>query len=262
MLRFVPLLAILTACQFGGDRISSTEITPEYEARERAQMVDTDRCGPAFIQEKLPSSAVMAIGPLIDGPFRPVCARHDACYRLGEKTRSFCDDRMRSEMMDICESGDAGGNYRIPVIGPSLCQFRAALYCSAINSTFGSVAYGDGLPAGEITDVRVELIDDTFTDDEITICVDVLNPSKLMQEYDVELHNARGRLIDREPDLYEKNVRPGEEEEFCVGTNYTPKWSISDLSDEVYISIRSDIPTTFAVTNDMVIVDTRAVKIR
>lgn len=76
-----------------------------------------------------------------------------------------------------------------------------------------------GLPASEITDIRQQLFDDPFTDDDITICANVLNPSKLMQEYDVELHDARGRLVDREPDLYEKNVRAGEEEEFSVGAN-------------------------------------------
>ena len=249
MVRFILPILLLAACGHGSLVDAPSAIPADYEARERAQMVDTDRCGPAFIQDKLPASVQRVIAPLADGPFKPVCARHDACYRLGEKTQSWCDDRMRDEMIGICNTGEAGFTYRVPGIGPSLCRFHAGLYYSAINSTFGSVAYKKGAPEGKITEVRIVRIDDTFSDDEITICADVLNPSKLMQEYDIELHDARGRLIDREPDLYEKNVRPGETEEFCVGTNFLPNWSISDLSDTVYISVRADVPTNFAIMN-------------
>jgi len=262
MLRIILAILFLAACGHGAGVDVPTSVAPDYEARERAQMVDTDRCGPAFIQDKLPGPVQRVIGPLADGPFRPVCARHDACYRLGEKTQSWCDDRMRAEMTAICDTGKAGAAYSVPGIGPSLCRFHGSLYYTAINSTFGSVAYGDGAPAGEITALRIQRIRDVLTDDEITLCADVRNPSKLMQEYDIELHDARGKLIDREPDLYEKNVRPGETEEFCVGTNFLPNWSVSNLTDTVYVSIRADIPTTFATSNDMVIVDTQSVKIR
>lgn len=253
---------LVAACTVLGDGVDAPVPVPDdYAAREAAAMKDSDRCGPEFIQTKLPEGFVNVIGPITDGPFRPVCARHDACYRIDEKTQAWCDDRMREEMNAICESGRATPTYSVPLIGPSLCRFHAGLYYRAIDNTFGAVAFG-GLPGGEITALRIEVIDDVITDDELTICVDVTNTTPSMQEYDVELHDDKGRRIDREPDTYEVNVRAGQAKEFCVGTNYSPRWGISDLSDVVYVSVRADTPENFATRNDMVIVDTRAVRIR
>lgn len=220
--------------------------------------VETDRCGPDFVQSKLPESLVSRLGPVIDGPFRPVCERHDACYRLGEKTQSWCDDRMRTEMQAICESDRPEARYALPDIGAALCRFQAGVYYGAINNTYGAYARG-GYPGGEIKRLRAFKSTDAMSDDEVTICADVFNPTSVTQEYDVELHHADGRRIDREPDLYERNVRAGESAEFCVGTNGTPLWSLRDLSPIVHISIRSDTPENFAFRNDMVVVDTRDV---
>ena len=128
MVRIILAIFMLAACGHGSSVDAPLAVAADYEARERAQMVDTDRCGPAFIQEKLPASVQRVVGPIADGPFKPVCARHDACYRLGEKTQSWCDDRMRDEMVAICNTGEAGLTYGIPVIGPSLCRFHAGLY--------------------------------------------------------------------------------------------------------------------------------------
>lgn len=235
------------------------DLPDDYIEREAALMKDDDRCGPEFLQTKLPKSFVKLVGPITDGPFRPVCKRHDACYRLKEHSQAWCDDRMRDEMIGICDTGKATPTYGVPVIGKPLCRFHAGLYYTAINSTLASPAY-KGLPGGEIIDVRVRRINDWFSDDELEVCVDVINNTLVNQEYDVELHMMDGTLVDREPDTYEKNVRSDEVEEFCVGTNYTP-WGINDLSDSVYVSIRADTPETFAITNDMVIVDTREITV-
>ncbi len=243
----------------GEDRPSDVEAG--YTEREAAHMEEDDRCGPAFLQDSLPSGLVNLVGPLGDGPFRPVCKRHDACYRLKEETQAWCDDRMRDEMVAICDTGKATPFYSVPVIGPSLCRFHAGIYYTAINTTFGAAAY-EGPPGGEIVDVRIKRIDDAITADELNVCVDVKNLTKTMQEYDVELHTADGKMVDREPDTYERNVRPGKKKEFCVGTNYSPLWDADDLTDVVYVSVRADTPTGFAITNDMVIVDSREVRVR
>lgn len=255
-------LLMLAGCTVSGQGIDApVDVGADYAAREALMMEEGDSCGPTFVQEKLPATAQRVISPIADGPFRPVCARHDACYRLGEKTQAWCDDRMRDEMLGICAKGGATKAYSVPVIGASLCQFHAGMYYGAINNTYGAYAYGTEA-GGEITDVRTRVIDDQLSDDEFEICVDVHNPTQGMQEYDVELHDAAGRLIDREPDLHEENVRAGETEAFCVGTNYSPRWGISDLSDVVYVSVRADTPDSFAFINDMVIVDTKTVEVR
>jgi hypothetical protein len=235
------------------------ELPEDYVEREAAFMKDDDRCGPEFLQTKLPKAFVKVIGPIGDGPFGPVCKRHDACYRLKEHSQAWCDDRMRDEMVAICDTGKATPTYSVPIIGTPLCKFHAGLYYAGINSTFAGPAY-KGLPGGEIVDVRVRRINDWFSDDELEVCADVKNTTLVTQEYDIELHTAAGKMVDREPDVYEKNVRSDEVEEFCVGTNNT-RWGISDLSDMVYISIRADTPETFAITNDMVIVDTKEIDI-
>lgn len=255
------VLVLIVGCTVMGRGVDAPmDVGADYAAREAQMMEAGDRCGPSFIQDKLPATAQRVIGPIADGPFRPVCARHDACYRLGEKTQAWCDDRMRSEMLGICEQGGSTPTYSVPVIGASLCRFHAGMYYGAINNTYGGYAYGTEV-GGEITDIRVRVIDDALSDDEFEVCVDVLNPTLGMQEYDVELHDANGKLIDREPDLHEENVRAGETEAFCVGTNFSPLWGLSDLGETVYISVRADIPDSFAFSDDMVIVDTKAVAV-
>jgi hypothetical protein len=233
----------------------------DYEARERAAMQEGDRCGPEFIQTKLPAGLVSVVGPVTDGPFRPVCARHDACYRLQEKSQAWCDDRMSGEMEDVCEGGDLPAVYGAPVVGKSLCMFHAGVYYAAINNTYASHAY-QGVPGGIMTSMAINSIDDRLSDDELNICVDVQNVTNSMQEYDLEMRDARGYLIDREPDTFEQNIRAGETERMCVGTNMTPVWSKSDLTDTVHLSLRADTPQGFAFVDDMVVVDTRAVMVR
>lgn len=236
------------------------DVGADYAAREAAFMDEADSCGPQFVQDKLPARLKSAIEPLADGPFRPVCARHDACYRMGEMSQAWCDDRMLEEMLAICDTGRAGLGYSIPEFGPSLCRFHGGMYFRLINSTYGGVAFG-GAPGGEFSGLRVRLIEDRGSDDEVEICADVHNPTMLMQEYDVELHDAKGRLIDREPDLHEENVRAGETEILCVSTNWNPHWSRADLGAGLFVSLRADTPESFAFWNDMVVVDQERVEV-
>lgn len=250
-----------TGCAVVGQGVDAPiDVPADYAAREQQHMEDSDRCGPEFLQERLSAGMLNIIGPIADGPFRPVCKRHDACYRLKEMTQAWCDDRMRDEMISICNTGEATPAYSVPVIGPSLCRFHAGLYYQAINSPAGAVAY-KGQAGGKIVDIRSRRVEDWLSNDEFEVCVDVTNNTKSMQEYDIELHTADGKLVDREPDTYERNVRAEETEEFCVGTNYSAEWSISNLTEIVYISIRADDPSNFDTTDDMVIVDTAEVPV-
>ncbi len=255
------IASLIAGCTVRGQGVDApVAVGADYAAREAAMMQDGDRCGPKFIQENLPASVQRVIGPIADGPFRLVCARHDACYRLGEKNQAWCDDRMRAEMLSVCAAGNSTATYSIPGIGASLCRFHAGMYYAAINNTFGAFAHG-GEAGGEISAVRVTRLQAALGTDELVVCVDVHNPTQVMQEYDVELHDHQGRLIDREPDLHECNVRAGASEEFCVGTDLNPLWNIDDLGKSVYVSIRADTPNSFEFSDDMVIVDTREVEV-
>ncbi len=247
------LILVVTSCVAAGIDAPLT-LDEDYLAREAKMIEDIDQCGPEFIQEKLPASVAKSVAPITDGPFGPVCKRHDGCYRLKEKDQSWCDTRMKQEMMAICASGKATAAYSVPVVGPALCRFHATLYYAAINNTFAAVAH-EGLPGGRIVSTSTKVIHDRLSDDEFTVCALVENDTKAMQEYDIEMHSETGRLIDREPDTYEVNIKPGAQKEFCVSTNYS-RWGISDLGKKVHISIRADTPQNFAWTNDMIIVDT------
>ncbi|MFT5774200.1 hypothetical protein [Hyphomonas sp.] len=257
----VFLALVVAGCTVTGEGVDYPEPVGEAYATREATMRDPDdRCGPEFIQTKLPKSFVNVVGAVTDGPFRPVCQRHDACYRLQERTQAECDRRMKREMASICASGKATPTYSLPMVGKSLCRFHAGLYYDAINNTYAAVAYG-GRPGGQIVGVKSRVIDDAITDDEFEVCVDVHNNTYAMQEYDVEMRGRKGKLIDREPDTYETNVGVGETKTMCVTTNYT-RWSLKDLPDEVQVSLRCDTPENFSVRHDMIVVDTVSVKVR
>lgn len=257
----LAVVVVAASCALLSNQVDApAQVGDDYLAREAAFMDAADSCGPEFVQDKLPGSLKSVIEPLADGPFRPVCARHDACYRLGEKSQAWCDDRMRDEMFAICDTGQAGVAYRVPSVGASLCKFHGGMYYRLINSTFGGVAYG-GAPGGEITALRTRRIADAIGEDEIEICADILNPTLLMQEYDLELHSETGQMIDREPDLHEENIRAGETETLCVSTNWKGRWDAENVGDQVFVSLRADTPESFAFWNDMVIVDSKEVDV-
>ena len=233
------LALLLAGCTVTGEGVDyPVPVDADYAAREAMMRDPDDRCGPEFIQTKLPASFVNVVGAVTDGPFRPVCQRHDACYRLQERTQAECDRRMKREMAAICASGKATPTYSLPMVGKSLCRFHAGLYYDAINNTYAAVAYG-GRPGGQIVNVATRVIDDPVTDDEFEVCVDVHNNTYAMQEY----------------------VGVGETKTMCVSTNYT-RWSLKDLPDEVQVSLRCDTPENFSVRHDMVVVDTVSVKVR
>jgi|GEM_PF-758907 len=257
----VAIAILVVSCSLMARQVDApADIGADYLAREAALMNSADSCGPEFVQDKLPASMKSVIEPLADGPFRPVCARHDACYRLGEQTQAWCDDRMRDEMIAICDTGLAGFAYRVPRVGPSLCRFHGGIYYRLINSTLGGVAYG-GAPGGEITAIHSRRIEDAIGGDEVEICADIHNSTPLMQEYDLELHSETGQLIDREPDLHEENIRAGEYETLCVSTNWNAAWDSENIGREVFLSLRADTPESFAMWNDIVIVDSQSVPV-
>ena len=261
LLTLLAVAVVAAACALISNQVDApADVGEDYLVREAAFMDAADSCGPAFVQDKLPGALKSAIEPLADGPFRPVCARHDACYRLGEKSQAWCDDRMRDEMFSICDTGKAGVVYRVPGVGPSLCKFHGGMYYRLINSTYGGVAFG-GAPGGEIAEIRTRRIADAMGEDEIEICADIFNPTALMQEYDLELHSETGQMIDREPDLHEENIRAGETETLCVSTNWNSRWDAENIGAEVFVSLRADTPESFAFWNDMVIVDSQQVEL-
>ncbi len=254
-------LSLASCASINGGTDVPRAVDADYLERETARMEEADRCGPEFIQEKVPGVIQTTLGALTDGPFRPVCARHDACYRLEEQSQAWCDDRMRDEMIAICNTGKAGAAYNIPAVGPAICRYHAGLYYGMINSPGGAYAYG-GDAGGEIVEIQVRQLADEIGDDELQLCVTVLNNTKLMQEYDVELRDMDGTLIDREPDLYEKNVRAGESEDFCVSTDWDAAHSVATAGEEVRISVRADTPDSWAIWGDMVVVDTWVVPLK
>ena len=98
-------LLLLTACASAPGLDRPMLVDAAYGAREAGSQEADDRCGPEFIERMLPGVFVSLIEPGLNGPFGPVCVRHDACYRLQEQSQAWCDARMRTEMTGICNAG-------------------------------------------------------------------------------------------------------------------------------------------------------------
>lgn len=232
--------------------VGSAALADDYRDRETAAMMNVDQCGPSFLTDNAPAS----FGSAVSGAFRPACQRHDACYRLGEQTQKWCDDQFGADLLAICSDEPAG--FR------DACETRASLFEALVRTTFGANSFGastaDQMPAGAIQSVRAEFKKSLIFDDEITICVRILNDSKVTQEYDVELYTEAGERVDREPDSHELNVEAGAvSEEICVGTTDDPRWSLEDLGQRARLHLRADTPRGFAVTDDMVTVDVKEI---
>ena len=166
-----------------------------------------DECGPGWLTD--------VVGGTLNGRFRQVCRRHDACYRERQASQRDCDARMTREMASIC----AGR----PWYEKPSCQMHANVFTSFITSTYGGMSYS-GAPEGRILEVSRKRIDDFWTDDEVTYCATVHNPSAITQEYDLRLYTTTRRLVDTEPDTHEFNVQSGGRKRACVGTNFSPDW--------------------------------------
>lgn len=214
-----------------------------YKERERDAYRGADYCGPDFLTKYIDSS--------ISGPFLPVCKKHDACYRLGEKSQTFCDNQMKVEMKKICNSK--------PWYAVASCKTHAAIFGHLIETTIGGKAFG-GAPQGRIVKVQRKVINDYFSDDEVDYCVTIHNDSKITQEYEVRLYTAHKKQVDREPDTYEANIISNGRKTICLGTNNSADWSQSDLTSTVYIQLLADTPNSWAVTGDMVQVHYRSAR--
>jgi len=234
-----------TACATAPGIDRPVPLDPGYAAREIAAGKPADRCGPEFISDNLPKSIVSLMGPALDGPFRPVCARHDACYELREQTQTWCDERMRTEMLDICKAGRADGSF-----GAALCRLRASLYYGMVDNSFGAYSY-HGEPGGRIAGLEQA----SAPRGEMEVCVTAENTTQVLQEYAVELRRADGQRIDRQPAMKTRIVRAGQSDRFCVGTAGSAYWNRARLTGPLEIRLIADDPDSLALTNDSVIVD-------
>lgn len=242
---------MVAACASAPGTDRPVPLDPAYAARETAAISSGDRCGPKFISDRLPPSIVSIMGPVLDGPFYPVCARHDACYGLQEHTQSWCDLRMRTEMMDICAAGRTESAF-----GERLCRMRAQLYFNMVDNAFGAYAY-EGEAGGRITSLDIK----DAPRGQFELCVTVHNDTSVVQEYILDLRASDGNRIDRDPDVKERSVRAGEAEILCAGTTGSSYWSLKRLTGPVDVRLLADRPDSIAFTGDLVIVDERQVEL-
>ncbi|MEQ9504666.1 MAG: hypothetical protein RLO80_00245 [Hyphomonas sp.] len=242
---------LLAACASAPGIDRPVAVDPAYAAREAAAAKPADRCGPKFISDQLPAALVSIMGPVLDGPFYPVCARHDACYGLQEQTQAWCDDRMREEMMDICAAGRTKDSF-----GGRLCRIRAELFFDMVDNAFGAYAY-EGEAGGQIT--ALEIMD--APRGQFELCATVRNDTSVLQEYILDLRAASGHRVDRAPGIKERSVRAGETAVMCAGTTGSSYWSLKRLTGPVEVRLVADRPDSIAIAGDLVIVDTRLVEL-
>ncbi|MBA3069364.1 MAG: hypothetical protein FP825_12910 [Hyphomonas sp.] len=240
---------LIAACASAPGIDRPVALDPAYAVRETGASKPSDRCGPEFISDHMPKSLVAFIGPALDGPFRPACERHDACYELREQTQSWCDDRMRTEMMDICAAGRSDGSAT-----GALCRARAGLYFSMVDNTFGAHAYegeaGGRIAALEITAAPVG---------ELEVCVTAENHTQLLQAYVVELRTSDGQRFSREPRIKQRSVRAGQSAVMCAGSVSSTYWNLRRLKGPVQVQLLAARPETLGLAQDRVIVDQRTI---
>ena len=234
-------LLALAACAAspGIDRAAALE--PGYAAREDAVRKPSDRCGPEFISDNLPPSLVAVMAPALDGPFRPVCKRHDACYELRERSQAWCDQRMHEEMIGICNAGRDPASF-----GARTCRMRAEAYYRMVDNAFGAYAY-EGVTGGRLGGAVIS----AGPDGELEICVTAENNTALLQQYAVELRWPGGARIDRAPGLGARSVRAGDASDFCVGGGQT--------GGDVELRLLADRTDSLAISGDTVVVETRRI---
>lgn len=228
----VFLLLALCACATAPDIDRPEPLDAAYVAREESKHEPDDRCGPEFLEKALPEFVLSSLEPLLNGPFGPVCQRHDACYRLGEQSQAWCDDRMRKEMIAICNAGRDHGS-----AGAMLCRKRARAYHAMVDSTFGAYAFG-GTAGGEFSERRFA----PTSPNELDVCVTVSNTSQLMQSYILELRTGTGRRISREPRLHAQKFRAGETAEMCTGTSGSAYWTLKKLTSPLELRLMARHP--------------------
>lgn len=222
-----------------------------YNRRERGNFDASDSCGPSLLTEHLPEFLTREIS----SGFVNICIRHDACYRLREKTQAQCDRDMTTAMDAMCDRLGSPENVA--------CQLRADLFGKLLTSTIAAESYG-AAPAGSLKNVRRLVIDDLITDDEFEVCARFFNPTSATQEYDLLLQDRNGTQIDIEPNAIEVNVGAGQTgREICVGTNEDPRYSYQNISFPLKLTLRADATRNFSdlvLGIDMVAVDTATIK--
>ncbi len=245
----IAALLMLSGCSATPGIDRPMPLSEDYLSREDSAREAWDQCGPEFIQLNMPAPVVSLLGPLMDGPFGPVCERHDACYRLQEHSQTWCDERMRTEMMDICNDGRPADS-----AAAALCRFRADLYHGMVDNRFGAYAY-EGVAGGRIASVDVN----RPAGGELEICVTAENNTKLMQGYVVELRTSDGKRFGRAPRFRETAVRAGAETKLCAGTATSTYWSLRRLTGPVEVSLLADPPESLSMSDKLVLLEERSV---
>jgi len=245
----IAALLMLSGCAATPGIDRPMPLSADYLSREDSAREAWDRCGPEFIQLNMPAPVVSLLGPLMDGPFGPVCQRHDACYRLQEHSQTWCDERMRNEMMDICNDGRPADS-----AAAALCRFRADLYHGMVDNRFGAYAY-EGVAGGRIASVDVN----RPAAGELQICVTAENNTKLMQGYVVELRTGDGKRFGRAPRFRETAVRAGSAAKLCAGTTTSTYWSLRRLTGPLEVSLLADPPDSLSMSDKLVLLEERSV---
>ena len=82
----------------------------------------------------------------------------------------------------------------------------------------------------------ISAVSHRFQSGEIYVTVTVRNTDSITHEYRAYLYSADGDRMDKEPDTYWKNVKPGQTYTFNLSTNY--KWGdASDLAGGYRVTI-------------------------
>jgi len=241
-------LLMLAACAAAPGTDRPMALSEDYLSREDKAREPWDRCGPEFIQLNLPAPMIALLGPLIDGPFGPVCQRHDACYRLQEHSQTWCDERMRTEMMDICKAGRPAGSPP-----GALCRLRANIYHAMVDNHFGAYAY-EGVAAGRIASVEVI----QPSSHKLSVCVIAQNNSKLLQRFVVELRTTDGNRIDRSPRFKEAAVRSGADITLCARIPASTYRSVRRLTGPIEVRLLANPPDSISPVDKLVVLDSQS----
>lgn len=240
-------LGALAACASTAGVDRPAKVDAAYAARESESAHDGDRCGPEFIEKALPAALVSWMEPALNGPFGPACRRHDACYRLSEKSQAWCDTRMLEEMVSICNAGRSESSP-----GAILCRSRARMYHAMVDSHFGAYAY-QGTADGQI--LTVEFADAPAR--EVSICVGIVNTTQILQQYALELRTGSDQRIARVPRQHGASVRAGEQTNICIGTTSSTYWNANRTGTPVELRLMANRPDSLALAGDMVEIESR-----
>jgi hypothetical protein len=194
-----------------------------------------------------------------DGLFNPACEKHDDCYNLtvSGKTKEQCDNEFQQNLYKICEDRSfwkkisqnifgmitnpkMWGNILIPEVDLLNSCKKQADYAVWAVSTLGESSVSGAIYSLKVTDVKVKRIVDTWSDDELSVCVTVKNDSNLDTEWDLVLLKKDGNIADVEPDTYERNIKVGQIDKECVTTDKDFTGSISDLRNPAQLTVRVD----------------------